>query len=129
MNESPKEKLLGVLYDHMGKDKAIGADALYLEVFGEAPKSKITGTRALRRLITEQREAGVPIASCSDVDGGGYYIAEVDSEREKFFLRMRRRGLRILAMEAKMRKISTSELLGQIQLNLVGEASQGAGKR
>jgi hypothetical protein len=129
MNESRKEKLLRVLYDHVGKDKAIGADALYLEVFGETPKDKITGTRALRRLITDLQESGVAIASCSDADSGGYYIPAVGSERETYLMHVRGRGLRILAREAKMRKISTSELLGQIQLNLAGEASQSAGKR
>ena len=115
-------KLMIVLSRHVGRENSIGADALYERVYEIPAKDKINATRALRKLVTDARTEGVPIASRSDSDGGGYYLARAGLELTDYLNRLRRRGLNALLLEARIRQIALDELLGQIQLNLRGAA-------
>ncbi|RJP59024.1 MAG: hypothetical protein C4549_02755, partial [Deltaproteobacteria bacterium] len=75
------------------------------------------------------RQDGVPICSISSPNGGGYYLAGVGSELEDYLGRIRRRALKSLWMESKVRRIGLAELLGQMQMNLgqrTGDGGQGA---
>ena len=111
-------RLLIELSRHVGQEKAVDMGELHRRVFGENPGNKINGTRALRTLITTLRKEGVPIGSVSSKTGGGYYICRAGSELDAFCKRLRRRALRALGMESKLRKVGLPELLGQMQLNL-----------
>ncbi len=118
--EQYKAKVMMVLSSHVGRGRAIGMADLYTEVYGKSPRSRITGTRRLRKLITGLRNRGVPICSVADAEGGGYYIPAAGSEMEAHLKRLRNQGLKKLVQEAHLRKISLPELLGQISLNLEG---------
>ncbi|MBW2617547.1 MAG: hypothetical protein JRC92_01560, partial [Deltaproteobacteria bacterium] len=91
---------------------------LYEAVFGVRVRDKINDTRRLRKYINALQREGRPICSVTTQDGAGYYLASAESDLNDYLLRQRKRGLRILAKEAKMRRVSLPALLGQIQLNL-----------
>jgi len=120
--ERYKARLLAVLSRHIGKARAISMAELYRLVFEKEPKDKITGTREIRQIITELRKEGVPICSSTEQTGGGYYLASVGSDLEVYCKKLRQRALRALAMEAKLRRLTLPQLIGQIQLNLTREA-------
>lgn len=113
-----KARLMITIARHVGQEKALGMDQLFEGVFQRPVQNKINDTRELRRLITRLRLDGVPIASVSRPDGGGYYLAQANSELEDYLRRLRRRGLQALALEARLRGINLLELLGQAQLHL-----------
>jgi len=113
-------KLLGELTHHIGRHRAIGMGELYEKIFEETWQNRINDTRRLRIVITELRRQGVAICSESSRAGGGYYLASAGSELKDYLSRLRRRALKVLSLEAKMRKMTLAELLGQIELNLRG---------
>ena len=115
-----KNRLLATLSRHIGRSKAIGMAALYEEVFQKEWQDKINDTRKLRDLITELRREGVPICSVTTTAGGGYYLASAGSELEAYCAKLRTQALRKLALEAKLRRMTLPELLGQLTLNLTG---------
>lgn len=115
-----ENKLMKVMSKHPGKARAIGMGDLYEAVFDRPYKSKINGTRALRRVITKLREEGFPICSTPGSEDGGYYMASSGSDLEQFCASLRNQGLRKLALEAKLRKKTLPDLLGEIQLKLEG---------
>ncbi len=112
-------QVMQILSRHIGAAKAIGMDALHERVFGEAPGSKINGTRRLRRVIEHLRLEGNPICS-TNRGGGGYYLPATNSELDDYLGRDKRRALRVLHKIARMKKIGLFELLGQMQLSLTG---------
>lgn len=111
-------RILGKLAEHIGAHNAIGMAELYEAVFGRPWSHKINDTRALRILITILRDEGVPICSLSTTSGGGYYLAAVGSELADFLRRGERRALSILARNARIKKVSLPNYLGQIKLNM-----------
>lgn len=113
-----KARLLGALTRHVGQEKALGMDELFESIFQRPVRHKINDTRELRRLVTRLRAEGVPIASVSRPEGGGYYLARAKSEMEDFLERLHRRGIQALTLEAKLRRISLPELLGRTRLYL-----------
>ncbi|MFH2011700.1 MAG: hypothetical protein ABIJ37_03195 [Pseudomonadota bacterium] len=113
-----KVAVLSVLSSHIGREKAIDMGDLYSQVFGKDYSNKISDTRGLRSVITLLRKDGVPICSTTSKNGGGYYLAGAGSELEDYLSRIRRRALKALWMESKIRKIGLAELLGQMQMNL-----------
>lgn len=113
-----KQRILIELTNHIGAEKAIGMGELHELVFKEEWNNRINDTRMLRRLITELRWEGVPICSISTKDGGGYYLASVGSELAEFLEKRKKRGLKELALAAKIQKVSLAEMLGQMSLNL-----------
>jgi hypothetical protein len=116
--EKYKYKLLTILVKHVGSANAIKMPVLHEEVFGEPPKTKISGTRKLRYLINDLRKEGNPICSSSNKDNPGYYIAAAGSELENFLKRIRMRALKVLKLESTIRKIALPQLLNEITLNL-----------
>ena len=117
-NEEATSKILMVLSRHVGEEKAIDMGELYSRVFNEPYTHKINHTRRLRTIITALRRKGVPIGSTAAKNGGGYYLVRAGSELDSYCGRLRRAALNKLSMEAKLRKISMPELLGQMQLNM-----------
>lgn len=120
-------RLLEELTHHVGSHNAIGMGELYEIVFRETWANRINDTRKLRIVITELRKQGAAICSDTSRTGGGYYVASGGSSEMKDYLtRLRRRGLRALVLEAKLRKITLAELLGQMELNLLGDYDEAA---
>ncbi|MEM5789268.1 MAG: hypothetical protein AAGU11_18295 [Syntrophobacteraceae bacterium] len=111
-------RLIKVLGHHPGKNRAIGAGSLYEAVFGKPWRDKIRDTRKLRELVTKLRNEGYPICSSSDSEGGGYYLASAGSELADHCRRIHARAMKLLVMEAKLRKLSLPELMGQISTAL-----------
>ncbi|MBI5580809.1 MAG: hypothetical protein HY895_16780 [Deltaproteobacteria bacterium] len=116
--EIVKNRLLMVMPQHIGKARSIGMGELFKTVFGEEYAHRINDTRRLRRIVTELRREGVPLVSSASRYGGGYYLASAGSELADFCGRLRRQALRKLSMEAQIRKVSLSELVGQLRLDL-----------
>jgi len=117
-NDFEKYKLMSELSKHIGRNRAIGMVDLYTRVYDEQPKSRHSGTRKIRALVTELRKEGVPICSTQDKEGGGYYMASAGSELQDYCGRLRTRALKLLAQEAKLKRVALPELLGEIRLNL-----------
>ncbi|MGD0278090.1 MAG: hypothetical protein ABSC11_02160 [Smithella sp.] len=113
-----RNRLKSALFDHVGEINAISMTALYEIVFDRPWNNRINDTRALRILITVLREEGVPICSTSSQNGGGYYIAAASSEFIDFLRKAERRALLILMRNAKMKKVSLPEYLGQLKLEM-----------
>jgi hypothetical protein len=116
MDDSAKYQLLKILTEHTGRTRAIGMGELFTAVYGEPWQHRINDTRKLRNLVTELKKDGVPVCSVSDSTGGGYYLASAGSELDDYCKRLRIRALKILAQEARLRKLALPELLGQISL-------------
>ena len=117
-NEEATSKILMILARHVGEEKAIDMGELYSRVFDEPYTHKINNTRRLRTVITALRQKGVPIGSTAAKNGGGYYLVRAGSELDAYCGRLRRAALNKLLMEARLRKISMPELLGQMQMNM-----------
>jgi len=122
--ERYKGVLLRIMSRHVGAGRKIGMGELYQAVFGEGWQNRINDTRALRTLITELRHEGIPICSVADRSGGGYYLASAGSEMNAYCERLRTTALKKLAMEAKIRRISLPQLLGQMAMNVKAEEAQ-----
>ena len=120
-----KAKLLYVLTKHVGKPRSISMAELYREVFGEVPKNKINQTRIIRQLITDLRKEGIPICSDMDREGGGYYLASAGGELERYCMKLRTRALKLLQVEANLRRKTLPELLGQIALAMAYDLKVG----
>lgn len=116
--ERYKRAVLAELMHHVGEENAIGMGELFKIVFDEEWENRINDTRKLRKVITSLRWDGVPVCSTPLRQGGGYFIARTKSELSEQLDRFKRRGLKPLAMAAKMQKRSLPEYLGQISLNL-----------
>jgi hypothetical protein len=112
-----RNRLKSALFDHVGEVNAISMTALYEIVFERHWNDKINDTRALRHLITALREDGVPICSTSS-QHGGYYIAAAGSEFIDFLRKTERRAICILMRNARMKKVSLPEYLGQLKLDM-----------
>lgn len=113
-----KAKLLAILVKHVGKSRSIGMGALYEQVFGDTCKDKVNQARIIRALVTELRKEGIPICSDQDREGGGYYLAAAGKELEEYCMKLRKRALKILHMEAILRNKTLPELLGQLVLSM-----------
>ena len=120
-------RLLSELTHHIGRHNTIGMGELYELVFKEPWANRINDTRRLRTVITELRRQGVAICSDCASSGGGYYLASAgSSEMRQYLERLRRRALKALVLEARMRKIGLPELLGQIQIEFKGGYNEAA---
>ncbi|KAA0257195.1 hypothetical protein FHQ18_11565 [Deferribacter autotrophicus] len=115
-----KYRVMTVLSKHIGKHNAISMVELYKHVFSEEPESKVNGTRKIRKVIEMMRREGVPICATQEKDGSGYYLAAAGSELEDYCKRLRRRALKLLAMESKLRKITLPKLIHDISINIDG---------
>ncbi|MCD4761032.1 hypothetical protein K8R42_03995 [bacterium] len=113
-----KTRILMIMSGHVGQGKRIGMGELYERVFEETYDHRINDTRRLRKLITELRRDGVAICSVASKNGGGYWLASAGSELETYCKNLRIRAIKILGMESRIRKISMSEMMGQMALEL-----------
>jgi len=119
-NQENRNRLLATLTSHIGETNAIGMAGLFEAVFNRPWDNRINDTRALRTLITVMREEGIPICSVSNKDGGGYYLASAGSELTNYLRRSEIRALKILSRNAKIKKVSLPDYLGQMRLNMEG---------
>ncbi len=120
-NEALKMRIMTELASHIGSMHAIGMGELYELVTGDPWSNRINDTRKLRRLVSQLRFDGVPICSAPRSSGGGYYLAAAGSEMTGFLRNRERLALKILAMNAKIRKLTLPEYLGQMKLNMDGK--------
>jgi hypothetical protein len=125
--EQLKMKLLSVMTDHIGNFHAIGMAELFEEVTGEVWEHRINDTRVIRKLITDLRKEGRRICSTSRKDGGGYYLAAAGSELVDYLRKNKIRALKLLSMNAKIKRINLPNYLGQIKLEM--EAGDETGIR
>lgn len=109
-----KSRLLKIMFDHVGASKAVSMARLHEEVFLAPWDDKINDTRKLRTLITALRSDGVPICSSHN----GYFVASAGSELAEYCGKIRRRALGILKREARLRKMTLPELVGEVALEL-----------
>jgi tRNA(Ile)-lysidine synthase TilS/MesJ len=124
MNEKEKYIALTTMAKHIGRNNAISMVNLYTEVFGEAPKTAISGTRKIRKLINELRKEGIPICSVRVAGENGYFLASGGSDLEDYCRRLRTEALKKLQLEATLRKLTLPKLLGEIHLNVYGTAKE-----
>jgi hypothetical protein len=123
--DEAKGRLMEALFDHVGREHAVGMDVLYEAVYGNKVPQKINDTKPLRKLITALRKQGKAIASTCSSNGGGYYIPRAGSELDDYCRCMLHMpALRKLAMEAKIRKVSLPELIGQMSLNFEAQGEE-----
>lgn len=123
VHEHRKSTLKDELMEHIGRQNAIGMAELYEIIYGAGWANRINDTRAIRKLITELRNEGRPICSVATSTGGGYYLAAAGSELEEYLKNNERRALRVLARNSRIKKIALPEYLGQMRLELDGEAA------
>ena len=123
-----KQDLLILLTQHIGRSNKIGMGELFERLYSETWRHRINDTRKLRKIISSLKQDGVPICSVTDSAGGGYYLSSAGSELEDFLHRLRMRALKILAQEAKLRKVALPVLMGQITMAMSepAESSQNA---
>ena len=120
VDQQYRMKLLSEMTNHIGEHNAVGMAELFEMVFGGTWEHRINDTRRLRKVVTELRAEGVPICSVSTKDGGGYYLAAAGSELTNYLRRSERRALQILQRNARIKRVSLPNYLGQIKLNMEG---------
>lgn len=115
-----KYKAIAILSTRIGKNRAISMVDFYVELFGEAPKTAISGTRNIRKVVYELRKEGIPVCSYRGKGENGYYLAGGGSELEDYCRRLRKEALKKLSLEAKLRKVTLPQLLGEMSINIYG---------
>jgi hypothetical protein len=113
------------LMRHVGRSNAIGMGELFELIYGEKYEHRINDTRRLRKVITLLRREGDPICSLCCALAPGYYVASVGKELEAYLERLRGAAVKKLALEAKIRRTSLPELLGQVSMAAVARADGG----
>jgi hypothetical protein len=121
-----RNRLLAEMGSHIGESNAIGMAALYEAVYGRPWSNRINDTRAIRALITSLREEGIPICSVATSTGGGYYYAAAGSELTVYLRRSEHRALLILKRNAKIKKVSLPNYLGQLKLGMEAAGDEAA---
>lgn len=103
--------VLSVLARHIGRAHGVTADQLAYEVLGQQPHG--AELRRLRACISRLREDGTAICGHPST---GYFIANSAEELDEGCRFLRARALHSLALEARLRKISLPDLIGQLHL-------------
>ena len=114
-SDGERYRALSILSNHIGRQKAVGMPAFYEQIFGEQPKTNISGTRKLRFLVTDLRAEGQPICSTTN---GGYYLASAGSELDDYCDRLKSQALRKLRIVSRLKRVSLQSLCTQLDLNL-----------
>lgn len=91
--------------DHRGRAKGISAEHLAQKIG--------TSERMLRDLVSRAREEGTAIVATPE---SGYYVAQTAEELEECCVFLRGRAMHSLMIEARLRKISLPQLMGQLNL-------------
>lgn len=113
-----RARLMTEMSRHIGERNAIGMGELYELVFRETWRHRINDTRKLRKLIKQLRNEGVNINSSTSNQGGGYFLPAAGSELSDFLRRRDKLAVKILADNARIRKVSLRECWGQVGLRL-----------
>jgi len=115
------DKLIKTLNKHKGKARRIGMGELYQAVYGGIWRNRINDTRSLRKLITHARKIGHPICSSPNENEFGYWLAKEGKDLSEYCANLHKRALKILAQEARLRKINMPRLIGQMALKFKKE--------
>ncbi len=99
------DQVLAALTAHVGRAQGITAANLARVVD--------TSERRLRTCISQLREDGVAVCGHPK---SGYFIAATAEELEESCQFLRSRALHSLALEARLRKITLPDLIGQLHL-------------
>jgi len=105
MPNDHKSRVLTVLQFHIGRGYGISVKQLAQQT-GLPP-------RTLRTRISELRDDGVAICG---TPRDGYYVAKTAEELEDTCTFLHNRALHSLGLEAKLRRIPLTDLLGQLHL-------------
>lgn len=105
MNSTTPDTVLAALGCHIGAENGITAERLARQIG--------ISTRELRKCISELREQGVAVCGTPRF---GYFVARTEEELEDSCAFLRRRALHSLALEARLRKITLPDLIGQMKL-------------
>jgi hypothetical protein len=97
--------LLAYLSSHIGADRGVSVEAI-ARFFNWQE-------RLVRTLVTELREHGHAVCGHPRT---GYFIAETAAELEGSCAFLRSRAMKSLTLEARLRRISLPDLLGQLKL-------------
>jgi hypothetical protein len=103
---------------HIGQVNAIGMGELYEIVFCKTWNHRINDTRKLRDLVEKLRGEGLPIASSTAAQGGGYYQPAAGSELADYLDSDEIRAFSILKRNRKMRRIALREYWGQAGIRM-----------
>lgn len=98
--------LVAVLQRHIGAGAGMSVEQLAFALF--------VTPREVRKLVSRAREEGIAICAHPKT---GYYIASTAEDLERTCAFLRSRAMHSLVLEARLRKTSLAELLGQIKLN------------
>ena len=109
MNREPettsRDALLALLSAHIGVGNGVTADDL-ASLLGLLP-------RQVRSLITRLRLDGVAVCATPE---RGYFIAASGEELESTCQFLRGRAMHSLVLEARLRKTTLADLIGQLRL-------------
>lgn len=100
-----KHDLLAVLSHHIGRANGADVEALAVQLD--------TNARHVRALVSELRLDGIAISA---TPGTGYYIAATADDVERSCAFLRARAMHSLTLEARLRKITLPDLIGQLHL-------------
>ena len=118
-----KLKVMAVLADHVGEQKAVGMGDLTEKVFGGTCGDPYNdpSARRLRYIIDALQKEGREICSRVHKEGGGYFLSAATSQYLKNIEKIEKAGLKKLAKAARMRKIGLPQRLGQLALEAAAE--------
>ena len=105
MNNITPDSVLAILGCHIGAENGITAERLAGQLGISA--------RELRKHVSALREQGIAVCGTPRF---GYFVARTEGELEDSCAFLRRRALHSLALEARLRKITLPDLIGQIKL-------------
>lgn len=91
--------------NHKGRCSNISADSL--------AKNIGIGKRTLREVITALRQDGVAVVG---TPVSGYYLAQTLDEVDEGCKHLRKRALKSLYLESRIRNIAVHEILGQMRI-------------
>lgn len=114
-----KERALDVLQRHVGKANAITMARLAGAIQGCAvvPSARYEETRLVRSIIVQLRREGHPICHHNG-KGGGYFWAANEAELADTAAWFRSRAMSAFRQEANLKRISLSELVEQLKLDI-----------
>ena len=114
-----KERALEVLQRHVGKSRAITMARLAGAIQGCAvvPSARYEETRLVRSIVEQLRREGHPVCHHNG-RGGGYFWAANENELEETAAWFRKRAMSAFRQEANLKRISMSELVEQLKLDI-----------
>lgn len=114
-----KQRALELLMKHVGKNNAIAMAELTAQIERSAilPSQRYEASRITRSIVKQLRAEGHPICHINR-KGGGYFWAANDQELADCAGWFRQRAMSAFEQEAALRRISLTELVDQLQLDL-----------